>query len=634
MGKRKLIYFLLFILFPTYAAIISQKNNIIPPVTVKKPKIFASPSGSNKTIITREQIQTAGETSLAQALGELGGAQLQNIVGNNSQVVLSMRGFGANASSNILLLINGVPITNPDLAPPDLNAIPLSQIETIEIIAGSESVLYGDQAVGGAINIITRNVGEETAALSCNAGSYHQRNCYVAFNHHKLDFNITIGTNHTDNYREHNDYNQSLVYGSFTYPYATGQFNFNYRLANENMQYPGALTAAQVWQDRRQANNNTDFFKNTNGFIHLQQKQYLNTNWKLLIDFVARKMDGNGILFSDFTQARKSYFIKPQYKGNIAGNTITFGGDFQQDNYKLHSAYGLTNDDQQKYGLFGLVVIPIYGRYAFSIGARGAEQNSQLLTTETTNNTNRAFATTLGFMFNYTSETNFYLRRAGSFRFPKAEENASSSPPNGLQTQRGIAYETGIEKNTATYAEKIGIYQLNLRDEIAFDPLQTPENPFGINRNLAPTVRRGFTLSGKKIFNKTTVGGQYNYVNARFQSGATTGDRIPLVSESIIRGNIDYHFTDNWHFYTEAIFTGNQYAANDDANVGGLMGGYTIYNCNLGYQHKNLNVNFRINNLFNKAYYFYTVYQAGAPSEFFYPAPERNIMLTLNYLFT
>src|SRR5581483_1798315 len=95
----------------------------LPPVLVKaKPTLV---DGKSVALISQEDMATSGVGTLAQALQYLGGLQLQDTSGNGSQVSLSLRGFGANASSNTLLLVNGIPITNPDMAPPDLNFIPL-----------------------------------------------------------------------------------------------------------------------------------------------------------------------------------------------------------------------------------------------------------------------------------------------------------------------------------------------------------------------------------------------------------------------------------------------------------------------------------------------------------------------------
>ncbi|RDI46479.1 TonB-dependent receptor family protein [Aquicella lusitana] len=637
MRIRTHFYCLFFSALPVSAVAMSDsQNTVIPPVIVKAKQTLSLTAGP-KTVITHEQMTATGVTTLAQALQSLGGVQLQDTAGNGSQVLLSMRGFGANASSNTLMLVNGIPLTNPDLAPPDLNAIPISEIKYIEIIAGSESVLYGDQAVGGIINVITHPEKKERVALSCGAGSYNQKNCYATYSHHyrQLNFDITASASHTDNYRDHNDYDQALVFGKLDYPYQTGRISFDYKLAKENMQYPGALTAAQVRQDRRQASNNTDFFKDWSDFFHLRHQQNLNERWHLLTDLAFREMQGDGVLSVPFTQSRNILYVKPQLAGKLGTTRVTGGADFQSDRYHLDSAFGTTKDDEQKYGLFGIARMPIYPKLTLSLGARGAQQNSRLTTTTENNNINRAFASTVGILYQITTDIDFYLRRAGSFRFPKADENAATaSGITSLRTQRGIAYETGVQMEREEYSAKIELYQLDLRDEIAFDPTQTPQDPFGSNRNLSPTQRRGFTLSGKrKITQQLTVDGQYNYVNARFQDGINAGNRIPLVAENVLRAGLNYQFAQYWQAYTEALYTGNQYAANDDANVAGKTGGFTTFNFNLRYTYRKLAASFRVNNIFDRDYYFYTVYQPSMQSEFFYPAPGRNFTLIVNYLF-
>jgi iron complex outermembrane receptor protein len=228
-----------------------------------------------------------------------------------------------------------------------------------------------------------------------------------------------------------------------------------------------------------------------------------------------------------------------------------------------------------------------------------------------------------------------YVRRAENFRFPKADEDASTPPGvNGLKTQRGVSYETGVQWDWKRFINNIGIYQLYLKDEIQFDPTQTPEDPFGTNRNLDPTIRRGAFITEKVAINDyLTINGQYNFVNARFQSGIYAGKRIPLVSENIVRAGANIKFAEYWNFYAEGLFTGNQYADNDNANIAPQIGGYTIFNLSLRYVFKNFTASLRCNNVFDKNYFLYTVYQPSMQSEFFYPAPVRNFLLSVKYSF-
>lgn len=611
-------------------------STLIPTVIVKKPSNYSMTSAP-KTIISHDQINSIGATSLSQVLQELGGVQLEDMTGNGSQVLLSMRGFGVNANSNTLLLINGIPITNPDLAPPDLNAIPIADIKYIEIINGSESVLYGDQAVGGIINIITQQDTVKKFEVSCSDGTYNSHNCSAALSHHVRQwiYNINLLNNHTDNYREHNRYDQTLLSGGVAYPYQKGNWSFDYKIINERMEYPDALTLQQVRQNRVQAatTNDADFFKNWNGLFHLKQLQHLNDQWTLQTDISRREMHGSGVLTTPFTQARYIHYLQPQLKGEFNHITSTSGLQLSNDRYYLNSLFGTTNNYLQKYGIFTVFDITATPKLSFSIGARAAQQDSYPLAA---NNTyNNAFASTIGATYQLTPITKLFLRRAESFRFPNADENAFT--PTGitqLKTQTGVSYETGAQWNFINSVSKLSIYQLNLTDEIAFDPTQTPQQPFGANRNLDPTIRRGASLSEKYLLNeKITLDGQYNYVNARFQSGINAGNRIPLVSENIFRAGVNYRFFNYWNAYTEAVYTGNQYSANDDANISGINGGYTYYNFNLRFVYHQFSASFRVNNIFNKYYYLYTIYTPFTNMQSFYPAPGRNCMLTLKYQF-
>ena len=330
------ILFILLIFLIIFSPSFAANTSIIPAVIVTPSH---SLTHAPKTVITRKDLATTGATSLSEALQELGGVQLQDDRKMGSQVLLSIRGFGANASSNTLLLINGIPITNPDIAPPDLNSIPLSEIELIEITSGSESVLYGDQAVGGTINIVTRKQKKEKVAISCAAGSYNQHNCYADISNYtkKFGFGLHAQNYHSNNYRDHNNYDQENLSGRFNYPYQTGNIALSYQIANENMQYPGALTAKEVEQTRRQSNNTIDFFKNWNGFLHFQNQQQLGSDWRIETDVVRRDMHGSGVLALPFTQLRTIYFAKPQIKGILGKALLTSGIDVQDDDYRLQT---------------------------------------------------------------------------------------------------------------------------------------------------------------------------------------------------------------------------------------------------------------------------------------------------------
>ena len=136
-------------------------------------------TGTFTTIITAEEIARTPAESLPDIISREPGVQTWSTFGgvSGARTVVDIRGFGAAAPSNTLILINGRRLTDVDLAGVDLAAIPRDSIERIEITRGnSGAVLYGDNAVGGVINIVTKSpVGRPPSArIEAGFGSFRQ----------------------------------------------------------------------------------------------------------------------------------------------------------------------------------------------------------------------------------------------------------------------------------------------------------------------------------------------------------------------------------------------------------------------------------------------------------------------------
>lgn len=110
-------------------------------------------TAKNVTIVTQEDIQNKGASTVAEALRGVPGLDIRSMDG--SDPVFDMRGSGATAGSNTLVLLDGVPLNNIE-GRYFTSQIPVDQIDKIEIIPSGGAVMYGDGATGGVINIITK----------------------------------------------------------------------------------------------------------------------------------------------------------------------------------------------------------------------------------------------------------------------------------------------------------------------------------------------------------------------------------------------------------------------------------------------------------------------------------------------
>lgn len=106
-------------------------------------------------VITKREIELMGSRRLDEVLKEQTGIAIVNdIAGGSRAVGVQIQGFSSNY---VMVLVDGQPMLGRNSGNFDLSRISVTNIERIEIIKGASSCLYGSDALGGAINIITRH---------------------------------------------------------------------------------------------------------------------------------------------------------------------------------------------------------------------------------------------------------------------------------------------------------------------------------------------------------------------------------------------------------------------------------------------------------------------------------------------
>lgn len=138
----------------------TQDNKVtLPPIDVSSSRLGGGIVGTSTSVITAEDIERSPAQNLPEILSQTAGVQVQHLFSstNGSRDTVDLRGFGAFAQSNVLILVNGRRYQDFDFQGFDFSSIPLNSIERIEITRGnSGTVLYGDGAIGGVVNIVTK----------------------------------------------------------------------------------------------------------------------------------------------------------------------------------------------------------------------------------------------------------------------------------------------------------------------------------------------------------------------------------------------------------------------------------------------------------------------------------------------
>ena len=117
--------------------------------------------------VTAKEIQARGAKNIAEALRLIPGTHVRT--GSKGEAYIRLRGFN---QRNVALLIDGIPISSPYDGQLDLNTIPTDYIERIEVVRGAASVMYGADAMGGVVNIITKkSTGASAVHLNAELGT-------------------------------------------------------------------------------------------------------------------------------------------------------------------------------------------------------------------------------------------------------------------------------------------------------------------------------------------------------------------------------------------------------------------------------------------------------------------------------
>ncbi|HSC67955.1 MAG TPA: TonB-dependent receptor [Cellvibrio sp.] len=607
-------------------------------VSATRSETATMPVATQIKVITAEEIRVTGAKLLSEVLRTQAGIQLTDSDGSGARnVTVSMRGLsGAN---NVLVLVDGRKLNNPSLAAPALNTVALKDVERIEIVQGSAGVLYGDQAVGGVINVITRRAvtGEVDGSVSASAGSDNLEDYTASVRQgfeNGLSYSVSAQKRNADNYRANNQNAYENVLGNLRYDFAKGFAFVEGQSIDDDLRYPGPISNAQAWIDPRvtytpndYGNQNTDLARVGGGFD-------ITENWQLLAEYADR--DEDSIAFYDDYNPANGFYpwlsesnmrvknITPRVVGNIktasGAAVVTLGYDGVEADYSTKD--GFTNIAQDIDGFYGQVVYPLSTKLNLSAGLRHSSVSDENFASNTTHEDDLN-AGELGLNYQIDEQWRVFARYADGFRFANADENGLVLPDvEFLEIQTSESYEIGAAWSGEKASVHYSLYDMTINDEIAFDSFAYA------NINLPDSERRGFIFEGQlQLSDELGVRANYTYTDAELSDGVNKGNAVPYVSEDTYNISINFMPIDALTFYLESTYLGSRYFNDDDANNLPKISPLQLFNLNVIWEYKNLELGGRIKNLTNERY-------AGLQSSRGqYPQPERNYEASISYRF-
>ncbi len=502
--------------------------------------------GSSVEIITAEDIKKSSFNFVSEALQTSSGVYVSQTGSFGGTATVRIRGA---SSDQTLVLIDGVPISDPSSPGGgyDFSSLLTSNIDRIEILKGSQSTLWGSDAIGGVINIVTfEKASIPNINLNTEIGSFNTEKIGTDFNianeHNSLflsyDSYKSDGISKADK-RDGNDEKDGI--GSRSYLLKTNHnilnseisSNINYR--ESDVDYDGYGFATGV----------TDSDENTKG---RQLNWSLSLRKAFLDDLLV-----NSILFGESEIDRKYYTNNIEnFSAKGERNFIRYVGYYSLNDNNSFS-FGFENEEVATSGvdfdtksIFLLYETLISKNFGFSFGLRGDDRNN-LASQETPKIT--AF-------YNLNDEWRLRANWGEGFKLPTIFQSTffccgAEKPNENLLPETSEGYEIGIDYKSSENFNKIGVtfFDQDISNMIDFS------FSIGGYENVKKVYSKGVEVNfNSKLRDNITISGSFSKLDSKNEFGSRLS-RLPEEKGSL---NIDFSLGLKNNFYISLFYNGDE----------------------------------------------------------------------------
>jgi vitamin B12 transporter len=457
-------------------------------------------------VITGEEMEAQGARTVREALKFLPGILGDGTVGTEVNALSGQLIRGSN-TGQVLILLDGRPINNAGSGGFDLSEFTTNNIQRIEVLPGGGSTLYGSDAIGGVINIITRRPTEKiTTEAKFNIGAYGLNQQSIQNSGKKGDISWVVGYNRT---QAENNYPFSIPEANFSGTRKNNDAlynNFNLKL-EADLGKRNTLSFSTLYLNKEQGTpggvpipspvNGQGFFNSLTDKNRKYTDQILTDfTWNLKLgdgddslltakvygDFLNTRFDPSGSVSSQnrFQTNQSSYGIQTTHSWNFAKNqSLVYGFDYRNVNVRNTSFSYSTNKETLNYdndinqgALFTKYEVVLIPNLTVNVGLR--QDFSSLVNGSVT-------SPSVGTKYAVSDSTTLRANYIQNFRVPTIANLFNVNPSNignpELKPERGDSFDIGIDQKLGNIGlARLTFFKNNVSDTIAFKRLTPPVN--------------------------------------------------------------------------------------------------------------------------------------------------------------
>lgn len=642
------------------AAVCQAATNANPVVHAAAPIVVtagrlrqdASELPAAVTVISAEQIASQGSQNVVDALRDLAGVYVRNLNGNAAQAEVVLRGFGENAHGRVLVLCNGQRLNTPDMAGINWLQVPLGSVERIEILRGGQSVLYGDHALAGVINIVTaEGAGKTSPTLSLLAGSYGAFAARAAYAATDDATRVAASADWQtgDGFRHNGDFDVLGLRAGVNQEWSD-TLRSSLALAYDRYEngLPGYLSLEQMAADPRQTLTPDDYAKSRNLNANLGLGWTDGADSRIEGNLIVNRKEIDSLLpswMSYVDSTIDSLAFTPRYvlEGDLMGrrNRLLTGLDFYLDrldatrytdasfNTRLLDA----TLDKQSAGAYLQDELRLNPQWAVTVGGRAEAARYDATVTDAAlgrivddRKTHPVNACETSLRYEPTTAVKLFARAATVYRLPFVDEQVSYFGYGmdrfyaDLDPETGRSFDLGGTMNFGGgWQGEVTLFQLDMQDEIAYNPLT------GANENLDDTRRQG--VESALSWARADTGAatlRYTFTDARFTAGTHDGNDVPLVPQHRVTLNGQADLFAGLALLATLHVVGDQALGGDTDNLAARLDNYLTLDLGLRYtppKHPGFSLFCGLDNVFDESYA--NVAYMGMLETGYYPAPGR-----------